>query len=90
MRVTHELQITGVCPVDGTTDVYELTVVCVDRVLPVEWILKAVTHVTQGPVFQEDITQQLADELHADVTTSGCHSSVRTQCEASPKKEESA
>lgn len=81
MRVEHTTKITCRCPVDTTImDIYDLSVVVTDRTLTVEEILSAIRRHTQNPAFQESLTQALASELKAQVTTVGYHSGVKTTC----------
>ena len=85
MKVTYETTFTATCPVDGTVDVYALTVIS-EGLVQVEELLDAVKEIGRGdPAFQEDITQQLALMLGAFVRTEGVHSGVRTVAEASPE-----
>lgn len=77
MNVTHRLTITANCPVDDQADVYRVTVET-DRVLPVETILEGVAALTRQPLFQEELTERLAELLGAVVTTKGTHTGVRT------------
>jgi len=77
MQVTHTLQVTARCPVDGLPDVYTLTV-RTSRVVTVEAILEAAAHVRDLLVYQEDLTQRIHRELACEVETVGDHSGVRT------------
>lgn len=80
MNVTHTLTIVGKCPVDGATDIYEMTVAA-SVVIPVETILDVVAAATTEPRYQEDLTQTIADALPATtITTKGTHSGVSTVC----------
>jgi hypothetical protein len=64
MKVRHHLVIVSTCPVDGQADTYLCDVFVRDRVLKCEDVICAVADVTaHGPIFQEDLTQQLADRL---------------------------
>ena len=80
MLVRHSLTITAACPVDQKPDRYEAVVECT-RVVKVEDILSAVQRFTAAPMFQEELTQELARVLGAKVTTTGFHSGVKTVCE---------
>lgn len=82
MLVKHHLTITASCPIDQKPDHYEAVIECV-RVVKVEDILEAVTALKNRPVFQEELTQELARALGAKVTTTGYHSGVKTVCECS-------
>lgn len=84
MTTTHTLSIVGICPVDDSHDIYELTVTTED-LLPVEKILAAVKMATRGAAYQEDIAVAIATELcdyTALVRMVGHHSGVKTVCEA--------
>lgn len=75
----YRLTVTATCPVDETTDVYELTV-RTSGMLEVEEILSAVKRYTAKPIFQERLTFVLAMTLQSEVTTKGTHSGVKTVC----------
>ena len=79
MIVTHEVQVYGRCPVDGKSDSYDVTIITM-RVLKVEDII-AVIDAIKWPVFQEEMTQQLADQLSCRVRSVGHHSGIKTTCE---------
>lgn len=79
MKVTHELTFVSKCP-HGGEDCYEI-VVKTDRMLPVEEILQALKDMEQ-PIYQEDLTRRLAEQVHAKVKTIGLHSGVQTTCVA--------
>lgn len=74
MIATHNFTLTATCPVDGSRDVYEVSVKvgylvkCEDIVAAAETISK------ESPVFQEELTEKLARKIpHSTVTTSGHH-----------------
>ena len=78
--VEHRLTLRGTCPTDGSEDVYNCLVLA-DRTIPVELILDHADVITKsGPLFQEEITRQLAHVLTAEVITHGIHSGVYTTC----------
>lgn len=80
MQVTHELQFVATCPVDGTHDLYELTIVT-SRLIAVESILEAVRVATAEPAFQEAIAAGIRGHLGGDdlsLTLCGFHSGVST------------
>jgi galactitol-specific phosphotransferase system IIB component len=79
MLVTHEVQVYGSCPVDGKTDTYDVTVTT-RKVIKVEDILAAI-HAINWPIFQEEMTQQLADSLGCRIRSIGYHSGIKTTCE---------
>lgn len=74
MLVTHRLTVTTSCP-SGGRDVYEVTVET-DALLRVEAILDYIDTLTSEPLYQEDLTEALAAELGAKVTTVGRHLNV--------------
>ncbi len=77
----HRLTFTAICPVNGSRDVYQMTVET-SETIEVERILAAVEQATKEPVYQESLTQWLADGLGATVTTEAVHSGVETRCKA--------
>ncbi len=79
----HRLTITAICPVDGSRDIYKMTVETTEM-LEVERILTTVEASTREPMYQENLTQWLADGLGAIVTLEGTHSGVETLSRAEP------
>lgn len=79
MKVQHTLTVVGTCPVDGSRDFYRC-VVTTDRIIDVELILGKVGELTSDPIYQEDLTVELAVALQATVETTGGHSRVSTYC----------
>ena len=79
MKIKHELTHFAQCP-HGGEDCYTITVKT-DRLLPVEDILAALKEMPQ-PIYQEDLTRQLAERVRARVKTVGLHSGVETTCVA--------
>jgi hypothetical protein len=79
MLVTHEIQVYGRCPVDSASDSYEVSI-STRRMLKVEDII-AVIAALEWPLFQEEMTQQLADKLGCNVRSVGYHSGIKTTCE---------
>lgn len=82
MTVTHRINIVGKCPIDGATDIYELTVVT-NKILKAEEVLDAIKAATARPGFQEAITAAIKSRLTdvQSVTTIGVHSGVETTVE---------
>lgn len=80
MLVKHHLTITASCPVDRKPDHYE-AVIEATRVIKVEDIIASVERLKSKRIFQEQLTQELARDLGAKVTTTGYHSGVKTVCE---------
>lgn len=78
MQTRYDLRITGLCPVDGSADAYDLTLEAGGEVR-VEAILDAVREVTREPATQEAITLDLRRRLPGRVTTVGWHSGVRVE-----------
>lgn len=79
MKVTHEVKVYGHCPVDGKNDSYDVTISTM-KLLKVENILSAINGLN-WPLFQETMTQQLADALGCHVKSVGYHSGIKTTCE---------
>lgn len=77
MKITYERQITCRCPVDNSTDVYDMRIES-DDIIRVEAINALVVQIRDEPTLQEDLTQRFANELDAVVTTIGHHSGVKT------------
>lgn len=83
MITRHEFHLDGMCPVDESTDRYDVVVVT-SRLIPVEMVLKVAREVAANePAYQEEITREIANRLGGvKVTTVGVHSGVKTTCEA--------
>lgn len=81
--ITHSMQITGRCPLE-CADAYEATF-RTRRLIPVEVIIAAVKVYTIAPIFQEQLTQQLADCLQCEVELVGTHSNVRSTVVSLPR-----
>lgn len=78
MKVTHTLEITAICPVDGKPDVY-LCKVEATRVVEVEKIIAKSVEFNRSWIYQEDLCQELHRALACKVTLIGYHSGVRTE-----------
>lgn len=79
---TYSLNIHARCPADGTLDLYDL-VVEGPEMLAVETLLEIVRELTDEPIYQEDLTERLAERLAGwKVTLRGDHSRVRVWSEA--------
>jgi hypothetical protein len=72
MRVRHHVVIRSSCPVNGDPDVYDCWVYA-RRVVLCEEVLAAVEAETKGPIYQEALTQALADRLGCQVKSVGTH-----------------
>lgn len=82
MKVTHSTTFVGICPVDGSHDIYQLTV-STDLLVTVEDILEAIRKATDSRKFQEEITESLARLLpDCSIETVGVHSGVETRVSA--------
>lgn len=79
MITRHELKMSAICPVDQTTDVYDV-VIETTFVLPVEDICEAIKKMASRKEYQENLTRELATNLRCKVTTTGYHSGVKTTC----------
>lgn len=77
MRARYTFMMKAVCPIDGKTDTYEVTVES-KYMIKIEDILEAANKLPE-PAFQEELTQFLAKELGALITTVGTHSGVHTE-----------
>ena len=81
----HRLTIEAKCPVDGTTDTYNTYIRTTSLVGVEEIIAEAKAITAGGPIYQEDLTRNLAERLPAvvEVETHGIHSGVYTTCRTS-------
>lgn len=82
MKVTYETRATATCPLNEFfVDHYDVVIVS-DQLVTAERILQTISDVTVAPIFQEDLTVELAHALEATVTTVGYHSGVKTTATA--------
>lgn len=82
MKATHVLTAVAPCPSElQEHDLYRIEVET-DRMIRVEEIESVVHDLTSEPVFQEDLTETLADRLGAVVRTACRHSKTVTEVEA--------
>jgi hypothetical protein len=72
MKVRHHIRIESKCPVNGDADSYDCYVYA-NRVVLCEDVAMAVEAATTGAVFQEMLTQEMADALFATVKTVKTH-----------------
>lgn len=88
MEVTHKFRLVCRCPVNDDVDVYECAVT-VYRLVRCEDVLAAAERHAGTKVFQEALTQALADELRGTVETRGTHvgGKVDTVCTCRPDEE---
>lgn len=77
LTCNYEFQAVAICPVDGSHDVYTVTV-RTSATRMVEDLLAAVRRCNTEPITQEDFTEKLHRELKEEVSTVGMHSGVRT------------
>ena len=82
MKITYEVVVSALCPVDGLPDRYEAEIHST-AVIHVESILEVVSKISGKKMFQEDLTQELARAIGARIITVGYHSGVKTTCECS-------
>jgi GTP cyclohydrolase I len=87
VRTRHHIVIRSTCPVDHTSDQYDAYVYVNSQVLACEEVAAAVEALTQEPVFQERLTQDLADRLGCRVKTKGRHvaGGIETTCVCEPR-----
>ena len=79
MKVTHEIEVRGLCPVDLSFDVYQVKISSM-KIVKVEEII-SVVNALKWPLYQEEMTQKLAEELQCSVCSVGYHSGVKTTVE---------
>ena len=73
MKTRHHILIRSTCPVNGDADFYDCFVYTANRVLKCEEVAEVVEDLTRAPVYQEVLTQQLAERLQTKVKTVGRH-----------------
>lgn len=81
MQAKHIFTAIGVCPVNGAEDNYTI-IVKTDRIIDVHEIVKIARDILKKPIFQEDLTAQLAEAIDAKVTTHCLHGNVSTKVKA--------
>ena len=79
MLVNHTLTASALCPVNGARDVYEVTLQLTGLV-HVETIIAKIADFAPLRMYQEDLTQALADAFNCTVESVGFHSGVKTRC----------
>lgn len=85
IKTIHRTTIVGKCP-HGCADVYEAEFHVENRIVTVETILSEIVLVTREPIYQESLTQMLADHLGCHVVTVGVHGQFTTECRADPDR----
>lgn len=78
MLVEHTLTVCAKCPVNGLQDVYEVTF-RLNRLIKVEELLEKTKEYKNNTLFQEELTQQLANHFECEVESKGSHSMVHTR-----------
>lgn len=89
IRTAHQTTIVSRCP-HGGIDVYTAEFRVEDRILTVEAIQAEIDQAAQSPIYQEALTQRLADRLGCVVITTGTHGRFRTECRAEPSQEQNS
>lgn len=85
MTTIHRTTIVGKCPL-GCADVYEAEFHVKSKLIEVGDIADAIKEATENPIYQENLTQLLADNIGCKVVTKGRHTQFETTCEAEPNK----
>ena len=83
-RVTHRTTIVGKCP-HGCQDIYQAEFHVDHRVITIESIQEAIDTTTEKPIYQEDLTQALANKVGCKVITKGSHGRFETTCVSDPE-----
>jgi hypothetical protein len=85
MTIDHTFLIHAVCPVNGDRDEYRCTVT-LDRIIRCEDLVAEAAVYADQSLYQEDLTQALAERWRATVRTVGTHLDgwVSSECVASP------
>lgn len=83
MNTIHRTSISSRCP-HGGGDYYTAEFNVGTRFVAVETIQKAIDALTLQPIYQEELTQLLANELKCGVITRGTHGKFSTECHAWP------
>ena len=86
MIVKHTFAVQAICPVNGDMDTYEC-VVTVGQLVQCEQLVEDVAAYRKRSIYQENLTQELAQKWQATVTTKGWHvgGTVATTCTAFPQ-----
>lgn len=85
MIAEHTLTIVAACPVNDGRDVYEATF-RLNRLVKVEDLQVLVEDYNGTRIFQEELTQELADHMRCEVETRGMHGNVRSRVVCKPKR----
>ena len=81
IRVEHTLSVLARCPVNESRDVYETTF-RLDKLVKVETLIEQCRGFQDKKLFQEELTELLAQAFGCEVETRGIHSGVKTVCVA--------
>ncbi len=85
MQTVHRTTIIGKCPL-GCDDLYDAEFHVTNTFIEVGDIFDAIKEATEEPIYQEALTQILADNIGCKVITKGRHMQFETTCEAEPNK----
>lgn len=83
MKIAHVENVHAVCPQEPVFDYYEVRFET-DAVVPVERIREALLKIAGETLYQEELTQQLANRTRCVVTTTGLHRTTRTTVTCTP------
>lgn len=75
----YEFSLKAWCPVDSGSDHYAV-IVRSRSTVSVETMVATAKRFATEPLFQEELTEKIARQLCAEVTTIGYHSGVKTTC----------
>lgn len=91
MKVTHEFELQAKCPVDDSRDIYHCSIE-IGRMLKCEEIIESARRIaTAEAIFQEDLTQAIANRIGGKTTTVGLHKcGVKTTVVCEPTIESKA
>lgn len=85
LKTIHRTVIVAKCP-HGGPDVYEAEFHIQDKIVTVEFIQGQIDRLTDSGIYQEKLTQKLADMIGCEVVTKGTHKRFTTECTAGPEK----
>lgn len=84
MKIEHTLTMQAKCPINNLPDFYEVTF-RMEKFVQVEMLLGHVGALNGVKLFQEEITQSLADSFQCEVESLGIHSGVKTRVVCTPQ-----
>jgi hypothetical protein len=82
-ETVHTTTIVGKCP-HGCDDVYTAEFHVGNLFVSVESIAKIIAEIVGQPIYQELLTQELANRVGCKVKTRGMHGRFSTDCTATP------